>query len=996
MFDEIRDILRERGRQEERNFAWLRENLNPYFFITMADERDALANLVSDLHTLAHSNRLLLADRDDQLIQARLSTPGSLFRSFTRLPEKMISYAEVCHSYQPVPGTESALEIQRFEFRRREPSAIVEVDRVTIPRAIREPVAAAMSCRFPGMTTAEFNRIFRLMWLNNESYIRISPPERVARIICLYHEVVRCDGLFLAVENSEDVIHHQESRLIFGVGNPPEGGFLAQVTEVFNRLNVGIRRSYSLNIHNGINPYFLGTFYVATRDGELVWENSPLFRELRTELYNTQILANSGRIYTEFLGRGILNGEEATLTNALIAFCHSTLAHNRPEVFDLGEVKRAFYHNPEMAQRIARLFFRRFDPEAQGDAAERGYQAAYEQLMDEIGGYNTGHRHLDGIRREIFRTAALLVRHTLKTNFFVPEKHALAFRLDPAYLEALGSAATGDLPAGAAPFRVTFFYGRYGAGYHVGFSDIARGGWRTIICRTADDFAANADTLFREVYVLAHTQHLKNKDIYEGGSKMGVVLDVSDVDDPAQVTQRLYKLQYGFLNAFLDLFVTGADGRAASPYVRDYYGEEEPIELGPDENMHDEMIEFIARQSVKRGYLLGAGLISSKRAGINHKEYGVTSLGVITFAEITMRELGINMHHDPFTVKLTGGPSGDVAGNAIKLLLERCPRAAVKLVVAGTGVAGDPEGLDRGELGRLVLAANIDDFDPARLNPGGFIMSRRERRRDGLVERYRKLVRTAAGVEEQWITADEMNREWDGLIFTVDADLFIPAGGRPETIDESNWERLFGADGKPSCRVIVEGANSFITPGARTAIQQRGVVVIRDAAANKCGVISSSYEIIANLLFSEREFMAHKREYVADVLEILARRARDEANLIFRRHREADGAKLFTEIAADISNEINGHYARLFAYFQAHPEFARSSRFQPVLLAHLPAFIRENLAWRRRIRRLPAKYVFAILAGELASTIVYHGGWEVDLTDSLKRFVNRHFPGETS
>jgi hypothetical protein len=42
------------------------------------------------------------------------------------------------------------------------------------------------------------------------------------------------------------------------------------------------------------------------------------------------------------------------------------------------------------------------------------------------------------------------------------------------------------------------------------------------------------------------------------------------------------------------------------------------------------------------------------------------------------------------------------------------------------------------------------------------------------------------------------------------------------------------------------------------------------------------------------------------------------------------------------------------------------------------------------------KYVFAILASELASTIVYHGGWEVDLADSLKRFVKRYFPGEKS
>ena len=47
--------------------------------------------------------------------------------------------------------------------------------------------------------------------------------------------------------------------------------------------------------------------------------------------------------------------------------------------------------------------------------------------------------------------------------------------------------------------------------------------------RTRDDYVTVANTLFRENFVLAHTQHLKNKDIYEGGSKMVVVLDAPDL-----------------------------------------------------------------------------------------------------------------------------------------------------------------------------------------------------------------------------------------------------------------------------------------------------------------------------------------------------------------------------------------------------------------------------------------------------------------------------------
>ena len=54
--------------------------------------------------------------------------------------------------------------------------------------------------------------------------------------------------------------------------------------------------------------------------------------------------------------------------------------------------------------------------------------------------------------------------------------------------------------------------------------------------------------------------------------------------------------------------------------------------------------------------------MSSKRVGINHKEYGVTSTGVVKFAEIAMREMGVDIRTDPFSVKFTGGRTGTWPG----------------------------------------------------------------------------------------------------------------------------------------------------------------------------------------------------------------------------------------------------------------------------------------------------------------------------------------------
>ncbi|MBV5349756.1 amino acid dehydrogenase, partial [bacterium] len=127
-------------------------------------------------------------------------------------------------------------------------------------------------------------------------------------------------------------------------------------------------------------------------------------------------------------------------------------------------------------------------------------------------------------------------------------------------------------------------------------------------------------------------------------------------------------------------------------------------------------------------------------------------------------------------------------------------------------------------------------------------------------------------------------------------------------------------DGTPSAAVIVEGANSFITPEARLRLQKAGVILMRDASANKCGVISSSYEIIANLLLTEKEFLTHKDQYVSDVLDILKKRAGDEARLILQRWREANGSQSYTEVSDLISQNINSFYHRLFQFFTAHPE----------------------------------------------------------------------------
>ncbi|MBV5330088.1 MAG: NAD-glutamate dehydrogenase [Chlorobium sp.] len=970
------------------NLKWLQSHMGPYFSITMQDEDAAIIALSEGLQGLAVNQRLLLADREKTLIQARLNIPGSLYDTLRTLRERDISYAEFTHSQGVVPGLDRELEVQRFDCDRKDHHEIAHAVGVIIPDVIRKSVSDALKANYPLFDDSETDRLLRIIWLNNENYVRISPPKRVAQILWLYQQGNNQGGIYLDVEEVDNSTGQQETRVMFAVGNPPQNDFLVQIMEVFNRLDIGVKRAYCLTISNGIHPYFLGTFYVRKRDSGCLLKGSEFFIRLQKELYNTQILSTGSHTYCEFVTKRIMSGEEGSLVNAFISFCHTTLAHHHPDPFSFEGVARAFHSHPDIALQLTKLFKTRFEP------GIRRRDELFAKTLSEttifIEEYNTGHRYIDEIRRTIFKCCITFIRNTLKTNFYVPEKHALAFRLNPAYLAELKPEYVADIPS-VIPFRITFFFGRYGAGYHVGFSDIARGGWRTIITSNRDDYVTSASTLFREVYILAHTQHFKNKDIYEGGSKMVIVLDAAGLKDQELITQRLYKLQFGFINAFLDIFVT-EKGTARDSRVVDYYREDEPIELGPDENMHDVMIEMIARQSLKRGYILGIGIMSSKRVGINHKEYGVTSTGVVKFAEIAMQELGIDIRRDPFSVKFTGGPNGDVAGNAMRIMLERCPQVKFKLIMDGTGAIYDPDGVNREELERILLAQDLDEFDPAVLHSGGFILYRRHQKIEGLRELFKRVVSTDLGLEEQWVTMDDFHREFGSLLFTVHTDLFIPAGGRPETIDKDNWHCFFQEDGNPSTRAIIEGANSFITPEARIQLQRRGILIMRDASANKCGVISSSYEIIANLLLNEQEFLDQKNRYVADVIDILEKRAEDEARLIFRRHREPGSNLLCTEISDAISQEINGHYAKLFNYFQLRPHLCDQPLFRQVILCHLPRLIREDLLYSQRVKNLPEKYRYAILAAEIASSLVYCGDREADFEEMLKGHLIRNFP----
>jgi glutamate dehydrogenase len=61
------------------------------------------------------------------------------------------------------------------------------------------------------------------------------------------------------------------------------------------------------------------------------------------------------------------------------------------------------------------------------------------------------------------------------------------------------------------------------------------------------------------------------------------------------------------------------------------------------------------------------------------------------------------------------------------------------------------------------------------------------------------------------------------------------------------------------------------------------------------------------------------------------------------------------------------------------------------ILAHLPKMLRTEERYRCRLKLLPEKYLFAILASETASSMVYRENREADFLGVLQGHLQRSF-----
>ena len=622
----------------------------------------------------------------------------------------------------------------------------------------------------------------------------------------------------------------------------------------------------------------------------------------------------------------------AKLTQHNINFCNaSDIPHER--------VLRTMRKHEDLSFEAIQLLQNRFASES-ASTQQLGLDAFTDRLQ----------AIADPLERRTMKTLFRLVLAVQRSNLNKPRRRSTALRLSGEVFE--------NLNHGDTPFAIFYVYGQGFDGFHVRFRNVSRGGMRLVPTRNTEHYLFEGARAFEEAWRLATAQQLKNKDIAEGGSKAVVVCKPDSV--PGRVGR-------DFVDGLLDL-ITDVPGTTANDV--ESIGQEF-LYLGPDENVTNDLIDWIVQRSAERGYPYPATIMSSKpTAGINHKEFGVTSEGVLIFLRQALLEHAIDPSKQPFTVKLTGGPDGDVGGNAIRILIRDFAATAKVVGIAdGTGAATDPEGLHHGELLRLVdQGLGIAEFDAAKLSSEGSV--------------------TALACEQDIARRNELHNR-------VTADVFLPAGGRPSTINSNNWQRFLDDSGKPSSPIIVEGANLFVTDLARDELSQCGVAIVKDSSANKCGVICSSMEIIAGMLISEAQFSRIKSTYVYEVLELLCNLAYVESVSLFNEGRRRPDLNL-PKISILISRQIiriGDIVEETIGGWNADEQTLANG----FISAYLPKSL-TDAAGVNYLERIPADYRNQLIASNLSSQIVYREGCQNldrQSDQAISMLVRKHLVSET-
>ncbi len=1000
----LMQAVQDESRKFQKYYLWLRQNMHQVFFDEMSEERIMLVTRsLMGLHLQEYFSKINLGRVAIVLCLDSADADERILKNYALYGIKDYITFVSKGAFQS-PGTSGRLRVGVIYFT----EAIETIER-PVSKEVKENLRVLIKKRQFQVSDLEFDRLMKGM---NTRFLSSQKTDNLLLGLDMFFRAKTRDHCQYEVLHNHDWKEKNlpSMQVVLAWRNTPKSNFLYRLARTVYQNGLVMRRANATYIDPYSNQRILiMSFGLEGASGEAAWEAADIADFLK-QLVTLKYFETSLRIEKTFIESRLLSGTFGCLLTTIIDFIHQVLVHLDPHLYTLEAIEEGLCRHPELTLKVCEAFEVKFHPDKNN--LER-YEELKVEILDLIERLDTGHEINDIRRKHVLRQSLYFVEYCLKTNYYRNNKTAYSFRLDPHYLDEAPFEREKLFPV--LPYAIFFIKGMHFIGFHIRFKDLARGGLRTVIPEKIEQRILEQNNVFIECYNLAYTQQRKNKDIPEGGAKGIIFLEpyerlategeiytrelkrsgISEGEVEVKLgaflkewrLEYLYQAQRGFVNSLLTLVNCDADGTLRAKNVIDYWKRPEYIYLGPDEHMHDHMIQWIAEHSKHYDYKPKGAFISGKGdTGINHKEYGVTSLGVNVCMEEVLKYMGINPAKETFTVKMTGGPDGDVAGNQLCNLYQHYPKTAKLIALTdGSGAIYDPKGVDLKAVVDLFKEGKpIRFYPPEKLSEGAFLLDKTSRRFETeYTQRTLCWRKKKEGLVEDWLSGNDMHSILRYNVHRTPADIFIPGGGRPKTLNDKNYQEFLDGQGRPTARAIIEGANLYLTPEARRALEKLGVLIIKDSSANKCGVICSSFEVLSGLTLTEQEFISSKPVLVEQIKELLRRRALDEAQLMLRTHKET--GRFLTDISDEISLRINTYTDQLLAYLEG-VELSNDTghALTRCFLNYCPEILRREFS-DKLLHEVPSSHKKAIIACHIASRLVYRRGlnWTPSIIDIL-------------
>ncbi|MBS0627952.1 MAG: NAD-glutamate dehydrogenase, partial [Verrucomicrobia bacterium] len=326
-------------------------------------------------------------------------------------------------------------------------------------------------------------------------FIRSLSTERLAIALTMLFQAKQTDHCQYELRYNEKwhTNNNPSLQIVFAWKGLFKHNFIYRLAKMLHRHHLVIKRVNATYVSpHSAQSILVMSLAVHGIDDKAAWEEANI-EDLMQELVTLKHFEGMETIEKTFIESNLLRGNLGNLIKAITVFVHQTLVQCDLYRYCFEYIEEGLCRHPEITCLLAKSFEQKFHP-------EKNYLPDYEEskehlfkLIEEI---DTGNESNDVRTKNILTLALHFIECTLKTNFYRTHKTAFCFRLNPTYLQKIPGDISDKFPS--LPYAIYFMKGFHFLGFHIRFTDLARGGLRTVALQNPETILSEKNNVFLE------------------------------------------------------------------------------------------------------------------------------------------------------------------------------------------------------------------------------------------------------------------------------------------------------------------------------------------------------------------------------------------------------------------------------------------------------------------------------------------------------------------